>query len=220
MTRRHFSIIPAAGKSARMGTQKLLLPWPRVNQQGKLDANWTILDQVLSAWETSRTDEIVIVLRKPDRDSPPETHQRLLEICQKYRVHTLAVGAPPDMKASVLEGWRWLGKRFQPVAEEHCFVSTADLPGLNPSVINRMILEGDPRRVTVPWFGGKRGHPALFPWNLLKEVEFLPPDQGINQLVNCADTLRIQFPQSEHFADVDTIEDYDELLKRMRQISD
>ena len=51
---RSFAIIPACGRSVRMGTPKLLMPWK----------DSTVIEAVLAAWEQSQIDEIVVVVRR------------------------------------------------------------------------------------------------------------------------------------------------------------
>ncbi|HMP05911.1 MAG TPA: NTP transferase domain-containing protein, partial [Lacipirellulaceae bacterium] len=53
---RSFAIVPAAGRSVRMGAPKLLLPV----------AGRPLIDHVLAAWSASRSTRIVVVVRGDD----------------------------------------------------------------------------------------------------------------------------------------------------------
>ena len=48
-----FGIIPAAGRSRRMGLPKLTMPW----------GSTTVIEQVLGAWQRSGVDHLVAVVR-------------------------------------------------------------------------------------------------------------------------------------------------------------
>ena len=81
---RSFAILPAAGRSARMGSHKLLLPW-----QGR-----TLIDHVLDVWKASEVTCTVIVVRADDT--------RLIDVCRRHDVHlVLPELAPAEMKISV-----------------------------------------------------------------------------------------------------------------------
>jgi molybdenum cofactor cytidylyltransferase len=53
---RSFAIVPAAGRSARMGAPKLLLPL----------GDRPVIDWVLAAWTASRVTRTVVVVRADD----------------------------------------------------------------------------------------------------------------------------------------------------------
>lgn len=195
---RSWVIIPAAGLSRRMGRPKLLLPW---NQ-------WTLIDQVLFAWTGSDVDEIVVVLR--DDDGP------LRDACGRWPVHQVRVQqTPPDMKASVNFGRRFLETHWRPVKEDRCFVAPADLPELTVDIINRLLNEPfDPSTVTVPHFGDRQGHPVLLPWDILAKIDDLADDEGLNQLVSQHPQHVVTFAAEDYFGDVDTPQEYEQLREK------
>ena len=79
-----FGIVPAAGRSSRMGTPKLLLPW----------GDKTLIASVLQAWRSSRVARVVAVVH-------PEEHE-LARACARACVEVVQPAAPPpDIKASV-----------------------------------------------------------------------------------------------------------------------
>ncbi|MEZ6078052.1 MAG: NTP transferase domain-containing protein [Pirellulaceae bacterium] len=51
-----FAIVPAAGRSRRMGQSKLLLPW----------RGTTVIEHVIEAWLRSRVTQVVVVARRDD----------------------------------------------------------------------------------------------------------------------------------------------------------
>ena len=161
---KHYAIVPAAGRSRRMGQSKLLLPW----------GDHTIIDAVLRAWTTSQVDQVVVVIRCDDED--------LRDACERWPVQIVATDQdPPDMKASIQIGLRHLSA----VASDgdRCFIAPADLPMLTSELIDQ-ILANDSDKIVVPKFGDKSGHPALLPWRITRQIFELAADQGVNQIVN------------------------------------
>ena len=62
---RSFAVIPAAGRSQRMGQPKLLLPWGRT----------TVIEHVLGVWRASRVTHTVIVVHPDDKFLAELSHQ-------------------------------------------------------------------------------------------------------------------------------------------------
>lgn len=195
---RCFAIVPAAGESRRMGQPKLMLPWGDVR----------LIDQVLQAWTTSNVDRVVVVVRSND--------QQLLEACQRWPVDIVQPDhAPPDMKASLQIGLRHLQSEVQPSSADRCFIAPADLPTLSRTIIDRLIQTGaDTGSITLPRFGQRPGHPALFPWELTNEIFQLAANEGVNRLVREHHTIEIPFEADQAIQDVDTPEEYQAALRR------
>jgi molybdenum cofactor cytidylyltransferase len=194
---RSFAIIPAAGLSVRMGQPKLLLPV----------AGQPLILQVLAAWKQSRVDQIVVVVRPDDG--------ALAEVVRAAGVKVvIPPSAPPDMKASLICGLAHIAAMHQPNANDCWLVAPADLPGLSPLIINRLIDEAaaHPGQVFVPTIGGRRGHPALLLWSLAGNVAPLAVNEGLSVLIDrhspqfvvCDDLAP---DPSQPFADIDTPED-------------
>ena len=94
---RFFAIVPAAGRSVRMGEPKLLLPWGET----------TIIESVLAAWRASRVARIVVVVHPEDT--------RLAELCRAASAMVIQPEIPPpDMKASVCHALAWLAVHESP----------------------------------------------------------------------------------------------------------
>ncbi|MGI9471105.1 MAG: nucleotidyltransferase family protein [Rubripirellula sp.] len=225
--RRCYAILPAAGRSRRMGRPKLLLPWGR----------GSVLDAVLRAWTESRVDQVVAIVRKDDAD--------LRAACEAWRIEVVCPDDDPrDMKASVLAGLDWLAERYQPGLADACFIAPADLPRIEARMIDSLIEEwltpsreatrpehpdggatdGDKRSpygpspygnvepLVMPTFGERPGHPALFPWSATEEVRSLGPDQGVDQIVKRRPQRVVLFPSTTRLSDIDTPGDYQAAL--------
>lgn len=188
------AIIPAAGRSSRMGgPHKLLLPW-----QGR-----PVIAAVLDAWAASRVDRIWIVVREDDSE--------LIAACRHHsRVEMLVPDAdPPDMKASVQFALRRIETEIGTTERDRWLLAPADLPTLTSQLIDRVLQVG--RRsnaIVAPRFGGRPGHPVSFPWRFFTEVFSLPSDRGINRLLRDHEPDWIDLPLDQRPADIDTPEDY------------
>ena len=199
-----YAIVPAAGRSLRMGRPKLLLPWP-----SKKASNRTVIDAVLSAWTSSRVTETVVIVRHDDGG--------LFRACEQWPVTVVRPPTPPeDMKASVQSGLRYLENYRCPSNADRCFIAPADLPSLKTFVIDGLLESpADSGRVTVPTFGGTRGHPALFPWSMTKEIFDLESNEGVNAIVDRRPKRLVEFSPGDLTSDIDTPEEYDKSLKSL-----
>ncbi len=226
---RYFAIVPAAGRSRRMGQAKLLLPW----------GDRSIIEKVLDAWRASAVAATVVVLHADD--------VQLAEVCRQAGAEVVVPTIPPpDMKASIARALEHLESNYEPRACDAWLVAPADMPGLTPELIQAVIQghrddwppahaspltagrglgerrtsEGgrlpvsavesrpDEMRIVVPIVGQRRGHPVLFPWMLSHEVAGLAPDEGLKAIVERHATREIAWHDAQAFADVDSPEDY------------
>jgi molybdenum cofactor cytidylyltransferase len=195
---RCYAIVPAAGRSRRMGQPKLLLPW----------GDGLMIDRVLQAWTRSRVSQVVVVIRQADT--------ALAAVCQRWPVRLVQPpNDPEDMKESVQIGLRVIAEEFQPTGQDRCFIAPADLPTLSASIIDRMIAaESDPATIVVPQFGDKQGHPVLLPWPITEEIFQLGEHEGVNRIVERHEKRMIPFSQRDAVSDIDTPADYRRGLDR------
>jgi molybdenum cofactor cytidylyltransferase len=182
-----------------MGTSKLLLPW----------GEGTILESVLAAWRASRVDHTVAVVLATD--------DKLLALCRSAGVDVAETPTrPADMKASVRFGLEEVAKRYQPDAGDAWLVGPADIPGLKPAVIDRLLAAHRPGNlaIVVPVHGLRRGHPALLPWGLVDEVSHLPQDRGIDELFTRYPVLNVDVQAADIPHDLDSPDDYENQIRR------
>ncbi len=200
MTWQSVAIVPAAGRSVRMGQAKLLMPW----------GGATLIEHVLGAWRGSRVTATAIVLH-------PDDHE-LAEICRSAGVEVVvAESPPPDMKASITLGLRHFEHTRQPSADDVWLVAPGDLPLLESRTIDALLAMHDPTKPTIlapidP--AGKRSHPVLFPWSLAAAVRELPANQGLKHLLDQHAVREVSVSWLVPSADVDTPEDYRRLRNR------
>lgn len=195
---RSFALIPAAGRSRRMGQPKLLLSW----------GGATVIDRVLAAWKASHVSAVIVTAHPDDEE--------LIAHCRAARADVVVVDPPPDdMKASLAAGLAHVEAAYQPQASDVWLLAPADMPLLNGPLIDRILNAHDVHnpRAIVPRAGGRRGHPVLLPWTLANDVKRLAPNQGINVLVGEACPLEIDCDDLAAFADLDTPDDYERLRR-------
>lgn len=211
-----YAIVPAAGRSSRMGTPKLLLPWPT-----KARPDGALIDQVLAAWRSSLVTRTVVVVHPSDR--------KLHEMCQAWDVDLLVPDLPPpDMTSSLQAGLRHIEAEYSPSESAGCFIGPSDLPNLQTQVIDQIwghALQNWPAAkdrpcVWTPRFGQQSGHPALLPWNVAVGIRNLPSGTGADSFVRSQERRFVDFPESMMIDDCDTPEEYRRALERLSQATD
>lgn len=200
-----FAIVPAAGRSERMGRPKLLLAWGAS----------TVIEHVIATWRASRVQRVVLIAH------PDDGELVALAAAAGAEVVRPAV-PPPDMRASVQEGLDYL-ECFHPAPLDAWLVAPADMPGLRHTTIDRLIetyaaavsAQPEPPVICLPYHSGKRGHPALFAWKLASKVAALPAGQGLNRLMDTRRVLQVEVGEDAISADLDTLDEYERLRGRL-----
>jgi molybdenum cofactor cytidylyltransferase len=195
---RSYGIVPAAGRSVRMGTPKLLLPW----------RERPVIHHVLAAW-TAAVDRVVVVIRGED--------EALASACGAFDVDIVSPRpSPVDMKASVQAALRHLEAKYRPRAEDVCLLAPADVPRLSTGVIEQLIRAHDSEQpaAILPVFEGERGHPLLLPWQLAQRVHGLAPHEGVSAVLNQVAVREVMCHDRGIVEDLDTDADYARLVSQ------
>lgn len=206
MAKQSFVVLPAAGHGRRMkdnnnssgnsklsGRSKLLLPWK----------DHTIIDEVLSVWTTSAIAAVVVIVRRGDK--------ALQKAIRRWPgVELLAPEEdPPEMKKSIRVGLHYLQATRSIQANDRWLIAPSDLPTLSASVIGEVIAASQSTdQIVAPRFDGRNGHPVSLPWALVPHIDTLPPDQGINHLIDQHSVHWVNLPPDQYPADIDTPDDY------------
>lgn len=135
------AMVLAAGKSTRMGRQKLLLPI----------GEGTVISQIVDEVLASPVDDVLVVVRG-DREA----------IEQALEGRTVRFVENPDIDGDMLSSVRCgLKAMGQP---DGILVVLGDQPRISRHVVAALIraLGDDGDRIVVPVYQGKRGHPLLF----------------------------------------------------------
>lgn len=164
---RVFAVVPAAGLSRRMGCPKLLLPL-----RGE-----PVIHHLLKVLGRPPVEDVVVVVRRKDTE---------LTAAVEASGGTVVAPAvdPPDMRASVAAGLAELQTRYAPADDDVWLLVPADHPVLEPAVVPELLAVWETLRpdILIPTCRGRRGHPALFRWRLVSQIDALPADRGLNAL--------------------------------------
>jgi molybdenum cofactor cytidylyltransferase len=189
-------IVPAAGRSQRMGRPKLLLPI-----QGR-----TLIAHVVSALREGGADRVVVVAPPEASDEGPAVAQA----AQNAGAFVIApLVRPAEMRDSIEIG---LGAVAKPAPPAHVLLAPADAAGITPRVVTVLVEESSrhPEKIVVPRCGARRGHPLVLPWKLAAAIESLPAGQGVNTLLVRYEPLVVEVPlgDSRVADDIDSPEDF------------
>jgi molybdenum cofactor cytidylyltransferase len=193
---RTFGLIPAAGKSTRMGRPKLALPLGRR----------TVLERVIAAVRSGGVEQTLVVIG-------PHILE-LVPLAESAGAHTLVLPEETaDMRATVEHGLRWLEECWQPVYDDAWLLLPADHPTVDSEVIRQLLqarVSNPAQSLVIPTYQGRRGHPALIGWSHVAGIRELRQGEGLNVYLrqHAADTLEVPVATAEVLCDLDTPEDY------------
>ncbi|MFP3941302.1 MAG: NTP transferase domain-containing protein [Thermoanaerobaculia bacterium] len=213
------AVVPAAGRSRRMGRPKLLLPFGR----------GTVLGSTLAALAGGGTGRIAVVTRPDDEDLAAWlAGEALGEIARRTGSErgagpALVPAVNPDpargMLSSILAGLDALAARpcHEPgqAGLAPLLVCPGDLPAVSADTVRRVLeaASGRAAALAVPVHRGKRGHPLAVGGTLIPEIGELDPAVGLRQLLERHPDAVVEVPVDDpgSVRDLDTPEDYREL---------
>lgn len=181
------AIVAAAGLSRRMGSCKQLL-----ELGGK-----TAIARCLETLLAGGVREIVVVAGVKGEQVAAEAG--------RFPVTVVVNNDPADDMASSVRA----GRAALSAAPGAVIVALCDYPLLLPDTVTSLKESHaeEPGRIVIPTHGGKRGHPLLFPINVLEELQ---GNMTLRDLVRC-DQSRLRFIEVDDpgiLMDMDTPEDY------------
>jgi molybdenum cofactor cytidylyltransferase len=189
------AIILAAGRSSRMGSHKLLLPY-----KGRPIVNW-----VLAAACASQADPVIVIIGH-------EAQQ--VEAALQAERWFLALHNPwyVDGMSTSLR----IGLAATPNDVNGAIILLGDQPLITPKIINAMIAGSarEPDAIIAASYQGRRGNPVLFPRKYFAELETITGDEGGRSvLARHPERVRlVEIDDALAGADVDTPEEYQALL--------
>jgi molybdenum cofactor cytidylyltransferase len=195
-----YALIPAAGKSRRMGRPKISLPL----------GGRTVLEHVISALQEAGISDILIVLGAHVSQMSAVLHRAGARVLVPAdETHT--------MRATVEQGLTWLENRFHPPETESWFLVPADYPILEPAIVRKLVRKSQrnrPYSIFIPTYQGRRGHPALIGWKHVERIRAQPPGIGLNVYLrrHTKRTLEVPVDSPTILWDLDTPEDYARIL--------
>jgi molybdenum cofactor cytidylyltransferase len=197
-TSRVFAIVPAAGRSRRMGRLKQLLD---VGGQSMLDA---MLQPLIAADVTSVAlvthEGVADRLRIPD---DPKVHVAWNDDAQSEMIDSIRIGLR-------------VFREHEDVRDTDGFmVCPADHPGITTADFDRCVdaFRAAPDQIIIATRDGKRGHPIVFPAGFARFVESAACDQGLNALPrqHTSRVAHVECKSAGVSRDIDTPEDYEAL---------
>lgn len=188
------AIVLAAGRSVRMGTQKLLLPI----------ADRPLITRVVDELLRSPVDEIVVIIGADGAQIEEALSGRRVRL-------TTNLNSEGDMLSSVRCGLRAL-----PPSCEAVLVTPGDQPGLTAGLVAKLVtaFRASGRGIAVPVHGGRRGHPLLFGAAYREEALRGFEGVGLRGLLAAhpGDITEVAVEVAAELDDVDTPADYRRLL--------
>lgn len=193
------AILLAAGEARRFGEPKLLLPL----------SEKTVLECSVETLLNSPVAEVIVVLG-----------HKAEEIAKKVDLSRAKVIVNPDyqqgMSSSLKKGLSAVNKKATGV-----LIALADQPLVEEKVLQDLIaaFRRQEKGILIPTYRGERGHPVLFSIKYKEELLQLEGDKGGREIINHhpEDVLEVEVDSPSILLDIDTREDYRELIKRKPQ---
>lgn len=184
------SVILAAGKSTRMGQQKLVMPFQ----------NSTIIKSIVEKSLNSNTTNTIVVV-----GSHKDQVKNDLE---NYNVTLIENENFEDgMLSSIKVGIASINHKSDGI-----LILLGDQPMVSEIILNRLItsFQKTSKGLIVPTYKGKRGHPVLIHSKYKDNIHQLNPAIGLRELFlnNSQDIVEIEVDTASILKDIDTPEDY------------
>ena len=197
-----FALVPAGGKSARMGRPKLSLPL----------GGRTVLEHTVTAFRRAGVEQVLVVVGPHAPELVPLAEAAGAQVCRLPE-------ETADMRATVEQGLRWLEETFRPGPDDAWLLAPADHPTLGADVVRQLLqarAEHPGRSVFVPTWEGRHGHPALIAWKHVAGIRARPAGQGLNTYLRqcAAEVQEIPAAGADVLCDLDTPADYERLRRR------
>jgi len=179
------AVILAAGKSTRMGAQKMLLPW----------GDTTVLGKALQTLRDAGVEDIMVV-----------TNSNIAPQITNYKL-PMALNDEGEMLESVQ-----LGLQAQKPSAEAALICLGDQPQMEAECVRR-VCEGfrqNQARVVVPSYQMRRGHPWLIARELWGEILQLRAPQSMRDFLNAHgdEIFYVECGSPSTLQDLDTPADY------------
>lgn len=184
------AIVLAAGKSARMGQNKLLMKWGDV----------TVLEKVIQTIQDSGIEDIVLVTSNEIRDASNK-------LITNYGLRIAINNTSHEMLSSIQ-----LGLQNQNAKSEATLITLGDQPQIESRSV-RAVCEAYQKsksNLVAPSYQNRRGHPWLAAKPLWGEILNMKENQTPRDFLNAhaADITYVNVDTPTILQDLDTPEDY------------
>jgi molybdenum cofactor cytidylyltransferase len=183
------AIVLAAGKSSRMGRNKLL-----IELGGK-----TLVEHAVDAALASQAAPVIVVLG----------HQ-CDAIARRLAGRNIVTVENPDYADGLSTSLK-RGLAALPDDVEGAVICLADMPGIDRALIDRLIAAFNPvegREIILPMRRGKRGNPVLWSRRFFPELQAVAGDTGARHVIGAypEHVVEIEAPDDGVLIDLDTPE--------------
>lgn len=187
-----------------MGQPKLLLP---IGQT-------TVIGRVITALQSSGIHSTAVIVRSSDI--------ALGNVLRSFGLEPVVPAVdPPDMRASIEHGLRWIEQTQQPTQDDAWLLLPADHPILDAALIQCVCdtWRSTNADVLIPTHQGRRGHPLIARWSTVTAVRALPQDVGVNRWLRDPSTNVSEWSVDDPriLCDLDVPADYARLLATIDQ---
>jgi molybdenum cofactor cytidylyltransferase len=188
------AIVLAAGRSRRMGTQKLLLPW----------AGQTVIGHIVDAVLAAGLNHVFIVVGA-DRDA----------VSQALAGRPVSLVTNPDPDAEMLSSVR-CGLRALPTECKAAMIVLGDQPGIRTTLLATLLAEQQQSEsaIVTPIHKEKRGHPLIISSRYFDEVLHCFDGVGLAGLLAAHPEAirRVNLSDAAMLSDMDYPQDYERAL--------
>jgi molybdenum cofactor cytidylyltransferase len=196
------AVVLAAGRSRRMGTQKLLLPL----------AGQPVIARIVDQLAASPVAPIVVVVGA-DKD----------RIAAALADRPVALVENPDPDGEMLGSVR-CGLGAVAADCDAVLVVLGDQPGLTSELVVSLVraFRTSGRGIIVPAHRGKRGHPILIAMKYREEITTCYDDVGLRGLMTAhpEDVFEVEVASPQMLADMDLPEDYRRAASQLNSTQD
>ena len=185
------AIILAAGKSVRMGQQKMLMPWGKT----------TVLGKVIVAIQQAGIEDILVVTGG--------ARDEVEKIIAQYEIRTVHNEnfASEEMLTSIQ-----IGLRRQEAQSEATLICLGDQPQVEERSVRSVCdsFRGNSSSIVVPSYQMRRGHPWLVARELWGEVLRMHAPESMRDFLNNHknDIFYVEIDTPSILLDLDTPADY------------
>jgi len=190
------AIVLAAGCSSRMGTQKLLLPFG----QG------TVISHIVNQLLKSKVTKTYVVVG-----------HRAEQVIEELSDKPITIVHNPEYKSGMLSSVR-AGIRDLPQECDAVLIALGDQPSITINLIDEIIryFSVTDKKIIVPKYNDKRGHPILFSNIFKNEILTNFDDVGLRGILRAHDNdvYEMNVTDCSVISDMDYPQDYQQEIQR------
>ncbi|MGB8841684.1 MAG: nucleotidyltransferase family protein, partial [Aliidongia sp.] len=158
-------IILAAGQSRRMGRNKLLI---------EIEGGRSLIERAVDHALATRADPVIVV-----------TGHQAGEIAARLADRPVILVENPDYAQGLSTSLK-RGLSAVPGEADAALICLADMPGVGPQLIDRLIAGFDPgagHEIILPMRNGKRGNPVLWGRRFFPDLHNISGDTGARHII-------------------------------------